>query len=364
MTSHLERLALAEFRSYRSLDVALAPGRIGFVGSNGVGKTNILEAVAWLATGESFRGAPNSALVHHGADRGQIQGWLDRDGRTTSVLAELPTRGAARVTVNGKRLARLRDLLGHLRVTVFSPDDLALVKEGPGERRSYLDRLTVALDPRHDRLLGDVERILRHRAALLRDAGGRLRADVSATLEVWDQKLAPLAETLGRLRAEIVDALAPLVADAYHDIAPSAGPIAVDYRTDWRDEPYAEVLARTRNDDLRRAATTRGPHRDELDLSIGELPARTHRSQGEQRTLALALRLAQHRLVTTAAPAPILLLDDVFSELDPARCEALIAHLPAGQALISSAIPLPSAIRIEQSFEVLPSSVREVARHG
>jgi DNA replication and repair protein RecF len=311
------------------------------IGENGHGKTNLLEALAWLATLSSFRGAPNEALVRQGAERAYVRAEVDRDGRTVLVEAELPPRGSPRVLVNGNALKRSNDLLGALRVSVFSPDDLALIKAGPAHRRQLLDDALVALAPHNAEIIGAVERVLKQRGALLRQAGGKATPEVVSTLDVWDSKLAEHGTKLVQARRDLVTQLEPLVAKAYAAVAAGAAAISLRYTPSWEGELHAALTA-ARNDDLRRGVTTVGPHRDELELHIGTLPARTHASQGEQRSLALALRLAVHHAVTDATgSAPILLLDDVFSELDPQRSAALVAALPTGQALLTTAGALP-----------------------
>ena len=338
----VERLWLTDFRNYEAAELAPAPeGLTVVVGANGEGKTNLLEAMGYLATLSSFRGAPAEALVRHGCSQAVVRAEGERDGRSVLLEAELHVAGRDRVLVNRQPLRRVRDLLGALRVTVFSPDDLALVKGGPGERRTYLDETLVAVHPRHDALRADVERILRQRGALLRQAGGRLTPDVTSTLDVWDAKLAEAGTALADARDELVARLEPLVAKAYDQVAHTAAEVSLCTARSW-EGPLADALAGARVDDVRRGVTTLGPHRDELVLSIGGLPARTHASQGEQRSLALALRLGAHAVVTEAAgSAPVLLLDDVFSELDLERSQALVAHLPAGQAVLTTAGVLP-----------------------
>jgi DNA replication and repair protein RecF len=202
----------------------------------------------------------------------------------------------------------------------------------------------VLLAIKHDALRGDLERVLRQRGTLLRQAGGRATPDVAATIDVWDAKLAELGEATGRARVALVDRLQPVAAEAYDQVAEASASVTLTYDPPWRRHPegLAGALADARAEDLRRGVSTVGPHRDELELAVNGLPARTHASQGEQRSLALALRLATHRVVTDVTGAsPILLLDDVFSELDPARSHALLAHLPPGQALLTTAGPLP-----------------------
>lgn len=340
----VRRLWLDDFRSYGHAEVELEPGVTVVVGANGQGKTNLVEALGYLATLDSFRGAPPEAMIRAGADQAVVRAEIVHDdGRVVLVEAELVRTGRNRVLVNKQRLARARDLLGVLRVTVFSPDDLALVKGPPGERRRYLDDLLVALHPKHDKLRTDLERILRQRATLLKQAGGRLTDEIAFTLDVWDAKLTETGEALGTARARLVDDLAPLVARAYATLAGHAVPVTVGYDPPWRAAGLQAALVAARIDDVRRQVSTVGPHRDDVDLVLAGLPARTHASQGEQRSLALALRLAGHHLVTARVDEPpLLVLDDVFSELDPDRSAALLGALPAGQVLLTTATGLPA----------------------
>lgn len=342
----LDKLWLADFRSYESAELALAPGLTAVLGENGQGKTNLLEAVAWLATSTSFRGAANDALVRAGATTAVVRAEGDREGRSILLEAELGA-GRSRVQVNKQRLVRARDLLGTIRVTIFSPTDLELVKGGPAERRRYLDDALVALHPRYDAVRADVDRVLRQRNALLRQVRGKLDASAELTLDVFDAKLATSGDELARLRLALIDRLGPAVRDGYAAVAAGADARAVTelrYDSSWSrgGADLASALAAARAEDLRRGVSTVGPHRDDLALAVGGLPARSHASQGEQRSLALALRLAAHGVVTeTVGSPPILLLDDIFSELDPHRSDALLASLPAGQALLTSAAGLP-----------------------
>jgi DNA replication and repair protein RecF len=344
----LDQLWLTDFRSYRSAAVELAPDGLTVIeGANGQGKTNLLEAVAWVATLESFRGAPPDALVRVGAASAVVRASGRRAEREILIEGEITPGRRTRVQINRQPLRRSRDLLGAIRVSVFSPDDLVMIKGGPSERRRYLDDLLVACHPRWDAVRGDVDRILRQRATLLKQAGGRLSAEIALTLDVWDAKLAEAGTDLAEGRAALAARLEPAVAKAYALLAPGAGEVALSYDAPWRSASggagLGSALAEARTDDVRRGVSTVGPHRDDLGVWLAGLPSRTHASQGEQRSLALALRLGGHAVVTDeAGTAPILLLDDVFSELDPARSDALVALLPAGQALLTTAGPLPA----------------------
>jgi DNA replication and repair protein RecF len=339
---HVRTLWLTDFRSYASIEVNLSAGLTALVGANGEGKTNLLEALAWLATLSSFRGAPSEALVRRGAPFAVVRALAERDGRELLLEAQLQPTGRNRVLVNRQSLRRARDLLGSLRVTVFTPDDLDIVKDGPGERRRFLDEALLALHPRNDTLRAEVDKILRQRNALLRQTGGRLDEAAAFTLDVWDEKLAQAGEALAAARFELVERLAPLLASTYDALAHEPALVTVCYDAPWRTPGLADALAAARKEDLRRGVSTVGPHRDEMVLTIAGAPARTHASQGEQRTLALSLRLAVHHLVTAATESPpVLLLDDVFSELDPERSRALLANLPSGQTVLTTASALP-----------------------
>jgi DNA replication and repair protein RecF len=350
----VRRLELVDFRNYEVAEVELARGFTAVTGANGEGKTNLVEAVAYLATLESFRGAAPAALVRDGCERAVVRGEVEQDdGRLVAVECELGLTGRSRVQVNKQRLQRTSDLLGVLRVSVFSPDDLALVKDAPGVRRRFLDDTLVALHPRHDRLRREVERVLRQKAALLKQSGGRLGEDTAFTLDVWDARLAEAGDAIGQARGELVDALAPEVARAYDDLASRPSDVTLGYEPAWRAAGLAEALRVARADEVRRQVCLVGPHRDELQLTVGGLPARTHASQGEQRTLALALRLGAHRLIAERTrTTPVLLLDDVFSELDEQRGAALLTHLPVGQIVLTTAGPLPPGADVERILRV------------
>ena len=350
----VDRLWLTDFRSYESAELApAAEGLTVVMGANGTGKTNLLEAVGWLASLSSFRGAPTEALVRQGCERAIVRAEGERAGRSILIEAEVAVAGRSRIQVNRQPLKRSRDLLGAMRVSVFAPDDLVLVKGGPAERRRFLDDALVALHPKYDELRSTVERVVRQRTTLLKQAAGsrgershgRLSPEVEATLDVWDAKLAAEGTRLAEAREELVERLQPAAAKAYDAVADAAAEVVLRYERSWMGD-LASAVAVSRADDLRRAVTLVGPHRDELALSIGGLPGRTHASQGEQRSLALALRLAAHGIVTEAVgEPPVLLLDDVFSELDPHRSAALLESLPMGQALLTTAGELPTEAR-------------------
>jgi DNA replication and repair protein RecF len=350
----VEHLEVIDFRNYTSGSFDLTSGTTVVVGDNGQGKTNLVEALGYLATLSSFRGAPNDAMVRMGADTAVIRARVRHDDdREILVEAEIAIAGRNRVQVNRQRLVRSRDLLGTLRITVFSPDDLILVKGSPSDRRRFLDDTLVALAVKYDAARLELDRIVRQRNTLLKQAGGRLTEEISTTLDVWDGRFAAVADPFGHARATLVARLTPMVNEAYEQLAGIAVPIDLVYEPAWRIGGLAAALAEVRATDARRRSTTVGPHRDEVAMWVSGRPARTHASQGEQRSLALALRLAAHRLVTErTGSAPVLVLDDVLSELDDHRATALLSHLPTGQIVMTTATEIPAAAQVDRILRI------------
>jgi DNA replication and repair protein RecF len=346
-------LWLGDFRCFTEASVEPDPAGLTVLrGANGAGKTSVLEAVGWLATQRSLRGAPREALVRTGAERAIVRGECSNAGRRMLIEAEIPRTGSPRSQVNRQVVRRRADLAEGLRITVFSPDDLALVQAGPAGRRDYLDEALIDAHPRNEALVTEVDRVLRQRAALLRQAGGRLSPEVTSTLDVWDARLAAAGEELAAARQALIVELAPLVSRAYAQLAGESERILMSYRRSWTG-PLGDALAAGRREDLRRQATGVGPQRDELDLHIGDRPTRTQASQGEQRCVALALRLATHEAASArAVEPPILLLDDVFSELDARRAAALVEQLPPGQVLLTTAVDPPPVVAPDRVVEV------------
>lgn len=352
-------LQLVDFRNYREASLQFESGTTAVLGDNGQGKTNLAEALAYLATLDSFRGAPAEALIRSGADSAIVRAEVRHDdGRELLIEAEISRTGRNRILVNRQRLARSRELLGVIRVSVFAPDDLALVKGGPGERRRWMDDSLVALAVKHDALRLEIDRILKQRNSLLKQAGGRIGAEVAVTLDVWDAKLAERGELLGHARATLIARLSPMIIDAYEQLAGHPTPIEMIYEPVWRRTGLLNALAAARQDDVRRQSSTVGPHRDDVEFAVNGMPARTHASQGEQRCLALAVRLATHRLIADKVGSPpILVLDDVLSELDPSRASALLVHLPVGQVIITSASELPADARPQRILRITAGTV-------
>ena len=357
----VKHLWLTDFRNHREIDLSLDPGVTVVVGTNGRGKTNLIEALAWLARGMSFRGAPTEALVRGGAERAFVRAEVETAGRAVLLEAELVASGRNRIQVNRQRVTRLRDLLGHFRTTVFGPDDLQLIKGGPGDRRGWIDDLLVDLHPGNHALRGDLDRILRQRNALLKQARGRSTPEVETTLDVWDTQLIEVGERLASARREILTSLVPEVKVLMGALTDGRSRMNMQVIDQWSSEGLAAALATARPDDLRRGVTTVGPHRDEILFSLDDMPARTHASQGEQRSIVLALRLAGHRLVADRTGSePVVLLDDVFSELDAGRCAALVGLLPSTQAVLTSAGVIPEGVEagvVLHLDDLVPASV-------
>ncbi len=345
----LRRIELANYRIFSAAVFEPEPeGTTVITGPNGTGKTSVLEAMVYLGTQRSFRGAPREALIRTDAERAIVRAEWHGALSPTLIEAEILSVGRSRTMVNRKNANGRRDLSVAAPCTIFSPEDLTLVSGGPALRRDLLDDALGLIDPEGARSADATDKVLRHRAALLRQAGGRVSADIAATLDVWDQRLAESGTKLAKSRHRLVEALREFVEPAYGRLAgtPNEAVFGQQYLQSWEGD-LAEVLLRSRADDVRRGVNTVGPHRDELLLTLEGREARTHASQGEQRCLALALRIGIHQLVVaTTGTTPSLLLDDVFSELDPVRSKALVEELPSGQSILTTASPLPSDIEV------------------
>ena len=358
---HVAHLSLVDFRSYASVELPLEPGITAFVGPNGQGKTNLVEAVGYVATLGSHRVSTDAPLVRSGAEKAVVRAAVVRNGRRALVELELNPGRANRARLNRSPVPRPREVLGVLRTVLFAPEDLALVKGDPGDRRRFLDDLLVARTPRLAGVRADYERVLKQRNALLKSAGPAVRGgrgDV-ATLAVWDSHLATAGAELLAARLDLVEALDPLVAAASERIAEGAGGTAtLAYRSSLPppEQPGAplprgraaladamlEAMARVRRAELERGVSLVGPHRDDLLLSLGDLPAKGYASHGESWSFALALRLASYDLLRAEGGGnddPVLVLDDVFAELDTRRRDRL-AELVAGaeQVLVTAAV--------------------------
>jgi DNA replication and repair protein RecF len=344
----VEWISLANFRSYPNLEWRPEPGVNILVGPNGAGKTNLLEAITYLATLRSFRHVVDQDLIADEAESAVVRSGISSLGRDRLIEIEIPQRGPRRTQVDKQRLRRTTELLGVLRVVAFLPEDLDLIKRGPAYRRDLLDEVAVQLWPAAYVEQSEFARALRQRNAFLK-AGSR----DEGVLDVWDARLAQAGGKVAIRRARVVEGLVPLLSEAYGEIAESPTPTGISYRTSWPNEIFVggsaadftigmvDSFRNSRRSDLERRVTTTGPQRDEPVFLLEDSDSRTHGSQGEQRTMALAVKLAAHRLIADATDTPpLLILDDVFSELDPRRSSALAKSLPGDtQTLISSARP-------------------------
>lgn len=359
-------LYLSDFRCYHEVDVEFPPGCTVVTGDNGQGKTSLLEGITWAATGRSLRGVPDAALVAHDAPHAIVRVGVEAGERRRRIEAEIPSSGRSRVLVDGNRVTRVADRVGVLRTTVFSPDDLMVVKGGPSLRRDLLDALLTDLVPRFGAARRDLDRILKQRNALLKT---RARdAEATHTLDVFDRQFAEVGGVVVAARLDLVERLEPHLVAAYRSLAEADTPVTVAYASEWLSDPtdpagsLADALALSRGKERDRGVTLVGPQRDDLDCEIAGLASRTHASQGEQRTLALALRLGGHSLVAADTDDdPVLLLDDVFSELDDGRAAALVDHLPAGQTIVTTAGRLPDGIAVDRHVVAGEGHLEDVA---
>lgn len=350
---YVRHLALRDFRSWAELDLELTPGRTVFVGPNGFGKTNLVEALWYCATLGSHRVATDAPLIRAGAEHAIVSTIVVSEGRELAVDLEITAGRANKGRLNRSPVRSTREILGAVRAVLFAPEDLALVRGDPGERRRYLDELATVRRPRVAAIRADYDKVLRQRTALLKSAtGGRYRADpgLLETLDVWDGHLAAHGAELMAARLELVNQLAPEVEKAYQLLAPASRPAAIAYRASV-DLPEGssdtaalvaalmEELARRRGAELDRGMCLVGPHRDDLELRLGEQPAKGFASHGESWSMALSLRLASYELLRAEGSEPVLILDDVFAELDNSRRRAL-AGVAAGaeQVLITAAV--------------------------
>lgn len=359
---HVAHLSLHDFRSYTALELPLEAGVTAFVGRNGQGKTNLVEAVDYLSRLSSHRVASDAPLVRHGADRAVVRASVVREGRSAVLEVEINPGKANRARVNRAALPRARELVGLVRTVVFAPDDLALVKGDPTDRRAFLDDLLVLRAPRYAGVRSDYDRILRQRNTLLKTAGAARRGAAEgalATLDVWDDHLVEVGSQLLAARLALVEDLRPYLAEAYAAVARGAGRDAADatYRSsfEWDEplgatpsaadlaEPFRQRLVERRKDELDRGHSLVGPHRDELLCTIASadtrLPVKGYASHGESWSFSLGLRLASYDLLRADGDDPILVLDDVFAELDAGRRDQLAERVAgAEQVLVTAAV--------------------------
>lgn len=355
---HVRHLALTDFRSWSRVELELAPGRTVFVGPNGFGKTNLIEALWYSATLGSHRVASDAPLIRAGADRAVVSTIVVNEGRELAVDLDITSGRANKARLNRSPVRSAREILGVLRAVLFAPEDLALVRGDPGERRRYLDELATTRRPRIAGIRADYDKVVRQRTALLKTASGaRYRGDRGAleTLDVWDGHLASHGAQLIAARVELVNELAPEVEKAYQLLAPASRAASIRYRSgvdvveaqaaagnsdpDVFEAALLDSLSRRRDAELERGVCLVGPHRDDLELKLGDQPAKGFASHGESWSMALALRLAAYELLRAEGSDPVLLLDDVFAELDSARRQALAqVAASAEQVLVTAAV--------------------------
>ncbi len=378
---YVRHLTVADFRSYAGADLALEPGVSTLIGLNGQGKTNLVEAIGYLASLGSHRVATDAPLVRAGADQAVIRAVVVRDGHETLVELEINPGRSNRARLNRSAQTRPRDILGSLRTVLFAPEDLALVKGDPSERRRFLDDLLVARQPRWAGVRADYDKVLRQRGALLRSAAPVLRRGSRGarrgarqpdgvdeaesregalhTLDVWNAQLAQVGATLLYARLRLLRDLQPHLAEAYAQVSAATAAATASYRSSLREASagalaagevpevealHAEILAslaEVRDQEVERGVSLVGPHRDDLVLTLGDLPAKGYASHGESWSVALGLKLAAYRLLRhDLREDPVLVLDDVFAELDTGRRERLAGLVADGeQVLITAAVP-------------------------
>lgn len=400
---YLEHLSLTDFRSYAQVDLALGPGVTVLVGSNGIGKTNLMEAIGYLATMGSHRVSTDAPLLRFGTERALVRARLVRGGQVTVLELEINAGRANRGRINRSNPVRARDLLGICQTVLFAPEDLALVKGDPSHRRRFLDELLASLVPHHAATRSDYDRVLKQRNALLKSArSGKFTAGHEATLDVWDQHMAKAGAELLHARLALVELLRPHLAHAYAGLTDASKPADATYRSTLQDqmdddgapldgvgaagvpgggredlralsveeltERYVRAFAEARKKELERGISLVGPHRDDLELTLGQAPAKGYASHGETWSMCLSLRLASYYVMLddarTGGSAPILILDDVFAELDVQRRRKLAAIVAgAEQVLVTAAVDadIPEELA-GRRVKVIPGGIDEQER--
>lgn len=395
---YLEQLSLTDFRSYAQVDLSLEPGVTVLVGSNGIGKTNLMEAIGYLANLSSHRVSSDAPLLRFGTERALIRARLVRGEQSTVLEVEINSTRANRARINRSNPVRARDILGICQTVLFAPEDLALVKGDPSSRRRFLDELLVSLVPRHAATRSDYDRVLKQRNALLKSArASKFTSGHEATLDVWDQHMARAGAELLHARLELVERLRPHLRSAYAQLTDESKEAGAIYRSTLQDvveddgatgafaatteaagqedlrllsvdeltDRYVQAFAASRRKELERGISLVGPHRDELELVLGVAPAKGYASHGETWSMCLSLRLASYYVMLddarTGGSAPILILDDVFAELDVQRRRKLAAIVSgAEQVLVTAAVEddIPAELA-GRRVKVIPGGINE-----
>ncbi|GGH98020.1 DNA replication/repair protein RecF [Arthrobacter liuii] len=399
---YLEHLSLTDFRSYAQVDLALGPGVTVLVGYNGIGKTNLMEAIGYLATLSSHRVSSDAPLLRFGTERALVRARLVRGSQTTVLELEINASRANRGRINRSNPVRARDILGICQTVLFAPEDLALVKGDPSNRRRFLDELLASLIPRHAATRSDYDRVLKQRNALLKSArAGKFTAAHESTLDVWDQHMARAGAELLHARLELVERLRPHLSRAYAELTDASKHADATYRSTLQNqmdddgvpagsvqqapgggssaaqddlrllsveqlmERYIQAFAESRKKELERGISLVGPHRDELELTLGQAPAKGYASHGETWSMCLSLRLASYYVMLddarTGGSAPILILDDVFAELDVQRRRKLAAIVAgAEQVLVTAAVDADIPDELSgRRVKVIPGGIDE-----
>ncbi|GFG73762.1 DNA replication/repair protein RecF [Mycobacterium botniense] len=349
---YIRQLVLRDFRSWAHVDLQLQPGQTVFEGPNGYGKTNLIEALWYLSTLSSHRVTTDLPLIRKGLMRAVISAIVVHEGRECIVDVEINPGRANKARLNRSPVRTIRDVVGVVRAVLFAPEDLALVRGQPADRRRYLDDLATVRRPAFAAVRADYDRVLRQRTALLKTLSApRHRPDRAAldTLTVWDSRLATYGAELISARIDLVNKLAPEVVKAYAVLAPGSHPMSIRYRPSVKISPdeatdmddiqhsFLAAVAEHRGAELERGVCLVGPHRDDLELQLGDEPAKSFASHGETWSMALALRLAAYQLLRSEGAEPVLLLDDVFAELDTARRHALSAVTASAEQVLMTA---------------------------
>jgi DNA replication and repair protein RecF len=381
---YVRQLAVTDFRSWEHAELEFEAGVAVLVGANGQGKTNLIEALSYLSTLGSHRVSTDAPLVRHGAQRAIVRTAVVHAGRELIVELEIAPGRANRARLNRSPVPRPREVLGVLRTVLFAPEDLALVRGDPGQRRRFLDDLLVLRAPRLAGVQADYDKVLRQRVALLKSVGATRRTGAGAadllTLDVWDGHLARHGAELLGARLDLLVELTPYVRAAYRAVAPESAAAELEYRSSLGDALPAAVqetgkadidlleaallaeLTRLRSAEVERGVCLVGPHRDDLELRLGGLPTKGYASHGESWSFALALRLGSYQLLRCGGAEPVLLLDDVFAELDTRRRARLAeVALAAEQVLVTAAVPADVPEELQGIwFDVHAGQVRRV----
>ena len=350
---HVISLTAVDFRSYAFVEINLEPGVTTFIGSNGQGKTNLVEAISYCSTLSSHRVSQDLPLVKSDQPRAIVRTGVKYLDRTNWLEVEIWPSKTNKAKLNGSECKKTKEILGILQTITFSPEDLILVKGDPGDKRHFLDELLVQKSSSYAGVKSDYDRVLKQRNALLKSAGPARRNNlesVLATLDVWNDQLVNFGSQIIFARNQIINELLPYVSKSYAELAPTSKALNIKYLPNVATENMTqkdlviamkEKLQERQQDELDRGLTLVGPHRDDMEVMIGELPAKGYASHGESWSVALALKLASFDLLKATSPAgdPVLILDDVFAELDATRRNQLILRVKnVEQVLITAAV--------------------------